>query len=144
MNVQLARAGAYSLHTQRASYLLRFSGSAGPMMRPLYAAAPLFALPPKGPQVGWQKIPNSPSKAMTAGGGLRFDQVWLAEILTLTVAGTPIPELARPDDGEDLRRREERSGRGIWGGGESRETASQEPYLGDTIRSQDLGKSSTA
>ena len=51
------------------------------------------------------------------GGGLRFDQVWLAEILTLTVAGTPIPELARPDDGEDLRRREERSGRGIWGGG---------------------------
>ena len=47
-------------------------------------------------------------------GWARFDQVWLAEILTLTVVGTPNPELARPMIERGVR---ERSGRGIWGGG---------------------------
>ena len=53
------------LHTQRV--VPGFSGGAGPTDASLYAAPP-FALPPKGPQVGWQKIPSSPSKAMTAMG----------------------------------------------------------------------------
>ena len=103
MNAQLARAGAYS-YTHNARRYLRFSGGAGrPMMRPLYAAPPFFALPPKGPQVGWQKmIPNSPSKAMTAMGSGSTSVCGWRKSSPSTVVGTPIlvSSLVR-DDGED-------------------------------------------